>query len=47
MRVIVEEAVGRFTDLAGAACPGVGSAVSTSGLLHEEVLAALGPVPTS
>ena len=46
VQVIVEEAGGRFTDLAGAARPDGGSAVSTNGLLHDEVVAALG-VPGS
>jgi histidinol-phosphatase len=41
IQVIVEEAGGRFTDLGGAARPDRGSAVSTNGLLHDEVLAAL------
>jgi histidinol-phosphatase len=41
VQVIVEEAGGRFTDLAGNARPDGGSAVSTNGLLHDEVLAAL------
>ena len=41
LQVIVEEAGGRFTDLAGVARPDGGSAVSTNGLLHDEVLAAL------
>jgi histidinol-phosphatase len=41
--VIVEEAGGRFTDLAGVARPDGGSAVSTNGLLHDEVLTALRP----
>ena len=41
VQVIVEEAGGRFTDLGGAARPDGGSAVSTNGLLHAEVLAAL------
>ena len=41
VQVIVEEAGGRFTDLGGAARPDGGSAVSTNGLLHDEVLAAL------
>jgi histidinol-phosphatase len=43
IQVIVEEAGGRFTDLAGAARPDGGSAVSTNGLLHDDVLAALSP----
>jgi histidinol-phosphatase len=38
VRVIVEEAGGRFTDLAGVAAHNVGSALSTNGLLHDEVL---------
>jgi histidinol-phosphatase len=41
VQVIVEEAGGCFTDLAGVARPDGGSAVSTNGLLHDEVLAAL------
>ncbi len=41
VQVIVEEAGGRFTDLAGVARPDGGSAVSTNGLLHDQVLAAL------
>jgi histidinol-phosphatase len=43
VQVIVEEAGGRFTDLAGRARPDGGSAVSTNGLLHGEVLATLAP----
>ncbi len=43
IQVIVEEAGGRFTDLRGMARPDGGSAVSTNGLLHDEVLAALTP----
>lgn len=43
IQVIVEEAGGRFTDLGGVARPDGGSAVSTNGLLHDEVLAALAP----
>jgi len=41
LQVIVEEAGGRFSDLAGAARVDGGSAVSTNGLLHDEVLAVL------
>lgn len=41
--VIVEEAGGRFTDLAGNHTADGGSAVATNGLLHDEVLAALQP----
>jgi histidinol-phosphatase len=41
LQVIVEEAGGRFTDLDGVARPDGGSAVSTNGLLHDEVLAVL------
>ena len=43
LQVIVEEAGGRFTDLAGHARADGGSALSTNGLLHDEVLAALTP----
>jgi histidinol-phosphatase len=42
LQVIVEEAGGRFTDLTGVARPDGGSAVSTNGLLHDEVLRQLG-----
>jgi len=41
LQVIVEEAGGRFSDLAGVATPDGGSAVSTNGVLHDQVLAAL------
>jgi len=41
LQVIVEEAGGRFTDLAGRARPDGGSGLSTNGLLHEEVLSVL------
>jgi histidinol-phosphatase len=41
--VIVEEAGGRFTDLAGNRTADGGSAVSTNGLLHDAVLDALRP----
>jgi histidinol-phosphatase len=43
LKVIVEEAGGRFTDLSGAARVDGGSAVSSNGLLHDEVLQALRP----
>ena len=43
LQVIVEEAGGRFTSLAGEATPAGGSAVCTNGLLHEEVLRRLAP----
>jgi histidinol-phosphatase len=38
LKVIVEEAGGRFTDLDGKARADGGSAVSTNGLLHDDVL---------
>jgi histidinol-phosphatase len=41
LQVIVEEAGGRFTDLAGAARPDGGSVVCTNGRLHDLVLDAL------
>jgi histidinol-phosphatase len=40
VQVIVEEAGGRFTDLAGMARADGGDAVATNGLLHDAVLAA-------
>jgi histidinol-phosphatase len=43
LNVIVEEAGGRFTDLAGADRVDGGSAIATNGVLHDQVLAALGP----
>ena len=43
--VIVEEAGGRFTDLSGRRTPEGGSAVSTNGLLHPEVLDLLNGTP--
>jgi histidinol-phosphatase len=42
IQVIVEEAGGRFSDLSGASRADGGSAVTTNGLLHEQVLAVLG-----
>ena len=42
VRIVVEEAGGRFTDRAGAARIDGRSAVSTNGLLHDAVLAAVG-----
>jgi len=41
LQVIVEEAGGRFTDVRGEARIDGGGAISTNGLLHEEVLARL------
>ena len=41
LQVVVEEAGGRFTDLAGEARPDRGSVVCTNALLHDEVLATL------
>ena len=43
LQVIVEEAGGRFTDLDGNARSDGGNAVTTNGLLHEDVLAAMRP----
>ena len=45
LQVVVEEAGGRFTDRAGVAGFDRGEAVTTNGLLHDEVLAALSPGP--
>jgi histidinol-phosphatase len=43
VKLIVEEAGGRFTDLSGRATAEGGSALSTNGVLHDEALALLGP----
>src|SRR6266511_3635057 len=43
VQVVVEEAGGRLTDLGGTARPDGGSVVTTNGLLHDRVLAALRP----
>jgi histidinol-phosphatase len=42
VKVIVEEAGGRFTDLSGAARIDGGSGITSNGILHEEIVAALG-----
>ena len=41
LKIIVEEAGGRFTNLAGTPTDDGGSAVASNGLLHDEVIAAL------
>jgi histidinol-phosphatase len=41
VQLIVEEAGGRFTDFEGIARPDGGSGISSNGLLHDDVLAAL------
>jgi histidinol-phosphatase len=38
VRLLVEEAGGRFTDREGVATHDTGTAISTNGLLHDEVL---------
>jgi histidinol-phosphatase len=43
LQVVVEEAGGRFTDLAGNPTPDGGSAVSSNGLLHDAALRLLAP----
>lgn len=40
--VIIEEAGGRFTDLAGRPDPGTGSGLGTNGRFHDELLTVLG-----
>jgi histidinol-phosphatase len=45
IQVIVEEAGGRFSSVEGVPRPDGGSAVSSNGLLHDEVLAILSPRP--
>jgi histidinol-phosphatase len=42
MQVIVEEAGGRFTDLAGVRTPDGGDGIATNGLVHEAALAIIG-----
>jgi histidinol-phosphatase len=44
-KLMLEEAGGRFTDLTGRATADGGSALSTNGLVHDEVLAILDPAP--
>lgn len=44
LQIIVEEAGGAFTDIAGTPRPDCGSAVCTNGLLHSEVLSLLAAV---
>jgi histidinol-phosphatase len=41
MKVLVEEAGGRFTDLAGKATPASGNAIASNGRVHDHVLAAM------
>ena len=41
LKIIVEEAGGRFTDFAGQNTPAGGNGLSTNGLLHDELLARL------
>ncbi|HUQ62361.1 MAG TPA: inositol monophosphatase family protein [Acidimicrobiales bacterium] len=48
LQVIVEEAGGRFSDLDGNPGPNGGTAISSNGLVHEEVVASLrSPAPQS
>jgi histidinol-phosphatase len=42
VQLIVEEAGGRFSDFAGVARPDGGSGISSNGLMHDEVLPAVG-----
>jgi histidinol-phosphatase len=46
LKLIVEEAGGRFTDFAGGGRPDGGNGVSTNGLIHAEVLEILSRPPT-
>ena len=43
VQLIVEEAGGRFTDLSGRPTPDGGSAISTNGRLHDDVLSLVSP----
>jgi histidinol-phosphatase len=47
LKVIVEEAGGRFTDLAGVSTAAGGNVLSSNGLLHDKALARIGPPPAS
>ncbi len=46
LQPIVEEAGGRFSTMSGEVLPAGGSAVSTNGRLHEEVVELIRPIPT-
>jgi len=43
--VIVQEAGGRFTDLAGTPGPNGANALATNGRLHDQTLAVIGELP--
>ncbi len=45
VQVIVEEAGGRFSDFGGVSRIDGGAAVTSNGLLHDELLASLAPAP--
>ncbi len=47
LQVIVEEAGGRFSDLAGARTAAGGNVISSNGLVHDEVLARINGKPAS
>jgi histidinol-phosphatase len=47
LKVIVEEAGGRFTDLAGVSTAAGGNVLSSNGLLHDQALARIGAPPAS
>lgn len=47
LQVLVQEAGGRFSDLAGQPRHDGGSALSSNGLLHDAALTVLGPPPSS
>jgi histidinol-phosphatase len=47
IKIVIEEAGGRFTDFAGTPTIYGGTAIASNGLVHDEILAALrGPSPT-
>jgi histidinol-phosphatase len=45
MKILIEEAGGRFSDLAGGATPASGDAIASNGKLHDHVLAAMAARP--
>lgn len=47
LKVIVEEAGGKFSDFAGIARPDGGNSISTNGLVHDEIVSLLAGEPAS
>jgi len=47
LKIIIEEAGGRFTDFSGRATPYGGSAIASNGLVHDEIRALIGAPPAA